>query len=574
MVSPDLDILYLPSVLIPAVFMNFRGIMILLVVQPFFHLRELLQGEYTAVFFLLGASYISTAAVVFYVRVLRGKMEYYRESLNKLHSGALDIVATSPSFGKDELLSQYLVYIQEIEKDIMDILIMAERSLAADSVNLFLIEGGELTFRFSSSLGEMVLLGEGLIYQVVTEKGPVLKVMESRGEIKPGYLVPEGLSSIMAMPVMDGATVLGVVSADSARYRAFDQKDLELFELYASEVSKVLRRQRIYSQVEREYKSLDTLHKESARFLELLNISDIGQRIVDSAEKISDATAALILKRGRRQELIMRGDSPRPVKTLKGSLLEMVVTNREAVYRTDTGGDEIRHLPFKTKDVRSLIAIPIFHQDKVQGVLTVFSEEPDAFNTYLFELLKVLMNQASLSISNALLHEELRQIAFTDGLTGLFNHRHFQERLTEEFKKAERFQDRLSLILTDIDHFKRVNDTYGHPAGDAVLKGFSEIIRKTVREIDIPARYGGEEFAVLVLKADAGEAKKIAERIRKNVESHDFVVDGQILNITVSLGIASYPADVGSREKLIEEADHALYKAKESGRNRTVCVRV
>ena len=465
--------------------MNFRGIMILLVVQPFFHLRELLQGEYTAVFFLLGASYISTAAVVFYVRVLRGKMEYYRESLNRLHSGALDIVATSPSFGKDELLSQYLVYIQEIEKDIMDILIMAERSLAADSVNLFLIEGGELTFRFSSSLGEMVLLGEGLIYQVVTEKGPVLKVMESRGEIKPGYLVPEGLSSIMAMPVMDGATVLGVVSADSARYRAFDQQDIGLMELVAREIAKILKRQRVYSQIQLSYRSLRILHEESAPLARSLELSALCERIVESAVRVSGGKVVLLLKKGRSYELFTKGAgylNEKKVTSLKGTLLEMVHANRDPLYHPDVSGFRTRVLPFHFRGVKSVLALPLFHEAKVKGILTVFSEKKNAFNSMQINLLEILVNQASVSISNVLLHEEIKKMAFTDGLTGLFNHRHFKEKLTEEFRRSERFEDTLSLILTDIDHFKKVNDTYGHPVGDIVLKGVAGIISRTVRD--------------------------------------------------------------------------------------------
>jgi len=158
----------------------------------------------------------------------------------------------------------------------------------------------------------------------------------------------------------------------------------------------------------------------------------------------------------------------------------------------------------------------------------------------------------------------------TDGLTGLFNHRYFQEQLDSEIRRTARNNAPLSVILTDIDFFKKVNDTYGHPAGDAVLRSVADIIRSRIRETDIAARYGGEEFAVILTNTDSIGAKRFAEELRLAIQKEPFNVDGQEIMVTLSLGIASIPAEASSKEELIDRADQSLYFAKEHGRNRAV----
>ena len=160
--------------------------------------------------------------------------------------------------------------------------------------------------------------------------------------------------------------------------------------------------------------------------------------------------------------------------------------------------------------------------------------------------------------------------ATTDGLTGLLNHRVFQEKLSNELRRQGRLSGPLSLILTDIDFFKKVNDNYGHPVGDIVLKGVSKIIKETLRDIDIPARYGGEEFAIVLPGTDGPGAKIIAERLRNAVREKSFTADDKNFNVSISMGIAVSPADAKRKEDLIEKADQALYHAKHNGRNQSV----
>jgi diguanylate cyclase (GGDEF)-like protein len=173
--------------------------------------------------------------------------------------------------------------------------------------------------------------------------------------------------------------------------------------------------------------------------------------------------------------------------------------------------------------------------------------------------------------------QKLTEQAITDELTGLKNRRAFDERLQEEFRRAQRYSDPVSLIMIDLDHFKRVNDRYGHPFGDVVLRGSAEEIRASTRDPDICARYGGEEFAVILPKTHLAGALTVAERVWKQLSSRVFAApegapDDSRLRITASLGVAFYPSkDISSPELLLRFADEALYQAKRAGRN-TICL--
>ncbi|MDD9939551.1 MAG: GGDEF domain-containing protein [Myxococcales bacterium] len=166
---------------------------------------------------------------------------------------------------------------------------------------------------------------------------------------------------------------------------------------------------------------------------------------------------------------------------------------------------------------------------------------------------------------------QMYESASRDGLTGIYNKRFFQERLANEVAFAVRHQSSLSLLLFDIDHFKRINDCHGHPAGDYVLASLADIVVPVIRGEDLFARYGGEEFALLTRGIDAESAAALAERIRRAIEGFPFVHEGQELKVTTSVGVVTMPReDISGGDDLIAAADKALYEAKHSGRNRVV----
>ena len=166
---------------------------------------------------------------------------------------------------------------------------------------------------------------------------------------------------------------------------------------------------------------------------------------------------------------------------------------------------------------------------------------------------------------------ELQRLSSTDGLTGVHNHRHFQERLRDEFRRAQRYDDAMSLILLDLDHFKNVNDRYGHTAGDGVLREVAAALQRGVRETDLVARYGGEEFAVLLPRTHLTGALTVAERVLKELRALRLGTEGH-LRVTASLGVSSFPHRfVLTPEQLLLTADEALYRAKHEGRDR-ICL--
>jgi len=168
-------------------------------------------------------------------------------------------------------------------------------------------------------------------------------------------------------------------------------------------------------------------------------------------------------------------------------------------------------------------------------------------------------------------NRQLKEMANRDGLTGLYNHRYFQETISKDFQRAVRYHESLSCVMFDIDHFKKFNDTYGHQAGDMVLKTLGGLIEELVRDSDLAARYGGEEFILLMYHTAPKEALMVAERLRKAVEQHKFHADDLVLTVAISAGVASFPhLEIANAKTLIECADKALYRAKEEGRNRVV----
>lgn len=250
-----------------------------------------------------------------------------------------------------------------------------------------------------------------------------------------------------------------------------------------------------------------------------------------------------------------------------------VLEKKKPILISDTLRDT-QYKPMETEKkvhkAETLLSLPLVAKGEAVGVITLsnkVSRQP--FIRRDEELLSTLASHAAVAVQNAMLYEK----AIHDGLTGLYAHTYFQNRLEEEMGKARRYQAPLSLFMMDIDHFKSFNDTYGHPAGDTVLINIAQITKEAIRGADIAARYGGEEFALILPETDGPGAFKLAERLRKKVEEFDFLREGKPkgkVKITISIGAASYREGM-RKETLISQADQALYRAKREGRNR-VCL--
>jgi diguanylate cyclase (GGDEF)-like protein len=215
------------------------------------------------------------------------------------------------------------------------------------------------------------------------------------------------------------------------------------------------------------------------------------------------------------------------------------------------------------------LVIPLGPEGSENTRLLLTPEGPD-FGDQSRELALWLGSQAAVALENVRLHRLVERQASTDGLTELANRRHFEEALAAEISRAERFGGTIALVLADLDDFKQVNDRYGHQTGDDVLRAFADILRQTVRDIDVAARYGGEEFAVLLPQTDLEGAERLAERLRETMAGRRLMLDpGTSFSVTSSFGVAAFP-DAPTPAALFAAADEALYRAKSEGKNRVV----
>jgi diguanylate cyclase (GGDEF)-like protein/putative nucleotidyltransferase with HDIG domain len=238
----------------------------------------------------------------------------------------------------------------------------------------------------------------------------------------------------------------------------------------------------------------------------------------------------------------------------------------------DVGNDK-RLEPFRQEvlagyNILSLFILPVYYNEKLLGILTGYRGQIQAsWNRINEGFLKSVADQVASGVTNARLYARVQRQATTDGLTQLFNHRTGQEKLTEQLRMAERYQRSLAVVMLDVDHFKQINDNFGHPVGDTVLKAVARLIKSNCRDVDLPIRYGGEEFLVVLPEVNREGAHVVAERIRKSLAQEVIKHENISLNVTASLGIATFPEHALDQHHLLELADKALYLSKRLGRN-------
>jgi diguanylate cyclase (GGDEF)-like protein len=250
--------------------------------------------------------------------------------------------------------------------------------------------------------------------------------------------------------------------------------------------------------------------------------------------------------------------------------LGFCVLQGRPLWRNDVSADLRFHDHPAGEEMRSEMVVPLKIRDRILGTLNLASASSGAFTAEDFEILQRCGHLAAVAVENSQLYRQTREMSLIDALTGIYNHRHFKYLLGVEVGRAQRYARTMALLMMDVDNFKRINDTLGHPIGDQVLRGMARILGEGVRRSDVLARYGGEEFAVILQETDFEAASGVAEKLCREVEAKAAFPDGRggEVRATISVGLAFYPSDAVDGAALLARADEALYRAKQSGKNR------
>jgi|GEM_PF-497248 len=328
-------------------------------------------------------------------------------------------------------------------------------------------------------------------------------------------------------------------------------------------------------ETERSKLQIESIYESSRQLAKLMSLEQIIEKILSIVREIlghKNFSILLLSPEGDALELkakIEGGKITRYDQTQRFNLTGVwgeVVRNATPERVLDVQSDP-REVLGEKRDFRAQLSVPLVVGGKVFGILNSESQDVGAFLDQDEKTLTILANHAALAIENFQLHSKTEELTVIDELTGAFNYRYFRQKLDEEFKRAKRYDQVLSMIMLDIDWFKRCNDTYGHRFGNQVLRMLVKVCLKCIRDTDVLCRYGGEEFVVLLPQTSKEDARQIAERIREAVAQQLIELDKIKSRVTVSIGVATFPEDAQEPDQLIERVDQALYQAKGHGKN-------
>lgn len=527
------------------------------------------------------------------LRRLDEELVALRESARdfRLIASALGPASRAPRAREEEERLLAIGGVEMIDDATGWLLTTLRRSLGARTVALLWLEedGEHVKLKGVSSDASGVceprrLASAGLLGAVIRDRQALLVSATKPGQL-PYYEDGSAGLALVAVPVIEGGHLRGVLAAD--RPRAFDDAERDALADAGGQLLRVVQSEQVFRAVERSKYEFERFYQAAAMLGRALTPEQVMEMAFDAAAAIVEYDAGVIAlydkERKKHRVEAVRVDEAHPLVDAEAlralefkdntGLAAMVVKNRH--YLPSSGEPRELSAPvytrkIKTEDARSLLVLPLLAGEEAVGTLTLMARAEKRFGRDVREMLSVIANQVAVSLENGLLYKRMETMATTDGLTGLTNHRTFQERFAEMIERAARHGTKVALLLCDVDHFKKVNDNYGHPVGDEVLRRVARVLQEVPRRIDVPARYGGEEFAVLLDNVDLAQARQVAERLRTEIEKMVVETEKGPLKITESIGIALFPDDGRERSVLIERADLGLYHAKRNGRNQVV----
>ena len=515
------------------------------------------------------------ARIQVFLRIRGMSLELVRRN-RELHSLNAVALAVSRSLSAEAILDGALAGITD------------SLGLAAALIHLVEPASGCLELRAWRGLGQApqealrsLAPGSGWAWEALEREEPVLL---------PDAALVRGLGagddgppqSLGVIPLRFQDRRLGVFSVLGQRGQQFSRDDVGLLASIGRQVSIALENSHLYTETRRKAQEFEALYQVSRAMASTLDLQNILTQISQTVSSLLQAQAMalmLLAPDGRTLSTVagynLFDDTPARTTDARWGASPSLVAIREKrpVMVCDVRTDEAYGTWLKAARERgftSFLAVPLIVQDRALGCMNLYMIERHEFAPDEIQLLATFASQAAVSIENARLFETTRQLAITDPLTGLANHRQFYDQLEREFRRAQRYQRPLTLLMLDLDRFKAFNDRHGHLAGDQALRETADVLRQNARSVDILARYGGEEFAIILPETDILRGAAHAERIRSAVASHVFLSQetGLEHRVTVSIGVAALSPVLQKIEALVHDADQALYRAKAAGRNR------
>lgn len=426
-----------------------------------------------------------------------------------------------------------------------------------------------------------ILPGEKNLTASALEAGQMLVVDDALNSPHISNRLAEAfhLRSALAIPLISDEKKLGSVLFAFSRPHQFTSEEVLLGEKAAELVTLAFAKFQAVEEAHRRAEEAETLRRAGASISETLNLQEAITRILEQlAYVVPHDSASVQLLRDGELEIVGGEGWANPASVIGvrfpipgNNPNTVVIQTRKPYLLNDTYEAFIDFRKIvHASHIRSWLGVPLVVRNQIIGLLAIDSREINHFTEDDAELATVFAGHVAVAIENARLFDEVQQLAITDGLTGLYNRHHFMELAQNEFERARRYKRHLTAMMFDIDHFKIVNDTYGHPFGDKVLQAIASLCKDKLREADPIARYGGEEFIALIVEANLASTKKVGERLRREVEKLVIHNGKGDVRITVSVGIAEQNQDTPTLESLIARVDQALYVAKHKGRNRVI----
>ena len=502
--------------------------------------------------------------------------------------------------------------VKELRADIKNALEILSKLVSSHSI-LFYMKMDDGLFVIADSIsksddyidrGQRVSFRDGYLGWVIKTKTQVL--ITSIKNVRKNliyYTRDIPVKSLLATPLLlksekdipeSERDIVGILIIDSMDQNVFGEKEKLIISLICDRIGEIIERFQLSEKVKMSSQELNSFYDFTQKLNSTNNVDSVLDHVVDTLQRVLEADLVGVSLFNEENGLsVLNRISEEEKNHLEGkdiphfdTLIGLVYEGKNYFNTEDLSartkyksifGKEV-DFALGVKNIKSVLIYPLIDmipdsQDGEPGVLgsvVIARKEKLAFNEGEISLAKIICGESAKFITTSQNHQKAQELSVKDGLTGLYNYRHFQEIFSYSLAHSDRYKEQLSLILVDVDDLKYVNDTYGHREGDSVLSFIGTVLTESLRKIDISARYGGDEFAVVLPNTNKRGSLAVAQKIKDSIKNMPFKFKGDELDVTLSIGIATYPQNADDKETLMEKADRALYESKNQGKNKVI----